>query len=104
MFQRRNGSIRRLRPAPAKNTRMAIVNVSRPGTWIAVIEGPLCPKPDRNEARSLRRHDAFLEDEAAVEAPLAGGDDRESVLGALVKGEALDADQGHGVVRRGVDG
>ena len=32
MFQRRSGSIRRLRPAPAKNTRMAIVKVSRPGT------------------------------------------------------------------------
>ena len=32
IFQRRSGSIRRLRPAPTKNTRMAIVKLGRPGT------------------------------------------------------------------------
>src|ERR1700734_3597969 len=37
MFQRLSGGMMRLRPAPAKNTTMAIVNVSSPGASIAVI-------------------------------------------------------------------
>src|SRR5271155_185366 len=37
MFQRLSGGMMRLRPAPAKNTTMAIVNVRSPGASIAVI-------------------------------------------------------------------
>ena len=40
IFQRCNGLMRRLRPTPVKNTRIAIVKVRSPGTWIAVILGP----------------------------------------------------------------
>ena len=38
----------------------------------------------------VRRDDALLEDEAAVEAPLAGLDDAIGLLGEVVEGEALD--------------
>src|SRR6185437_16788208 len=60
--------------------------------------------PTAEAERSLRRDDALFEDEAAVEAPFPGGDNRESVLGALIEGEALDADQRHVLARRAIDG
>src|ERR1700722_13048497 len=99
MFQRRRGSIIRLSPAPAKNTRMAIVNVSSPGTWIALIAGPRARAPARRwrgfswlrlrgeqaEAEALRkeaRRELPLDTVAGVvearsecaEAPFAGRD------------------------------
>ena len=37
MFQRRSGAIRRLTPAPMKNTTIEMVKVSKPGVSIVVI-------------------------------------------------------------------
>jgi hypothetical protein len=53
----------------------------------------LAPRSDTfsSAARSLRWDHPFLENEAAIEATFAGGNNGEGVLGALVKREALDA-------------
>src|SRR5580692_10601410 len=54
--------------------------------------------------RSLRWDHAFLEDEATIEAAFAGGNNSEGVLGALVEGEAFDANQRHVLARRAIHG
>src|SRR5690606_16445822 len=52
---------------------------------------------------SLRWNDTLGQQEAAVEASLAGGDDAIGLLRLFVEGEALDAVHGRGLAFRSID-
>ena len=74
----RKGSARETDRAKARRTEkggIASLSARHDRTPVAALVRP----PDRG-ARSLRRDDALLEDEAAVKAPFASGDDGESAL------------------------